>query len=87
MGNILHNLKHFLIAIDQLANVFLGLVTFRKAWADETISSQAWRWHEAGVRSWPKQIIDTLFFLAPDHCLRSFENERASRHLPPEARE
>jgi hypothetical protein len=71
--------KAILIAIDQLFNALAG------GWPDESISSRAWRWDQAGVRHWPRRWIDALF-RNPDHCQQSFEAERDGRQLPPEAR-
>lgn len=45
-----------LVAIDQLVNTLAG------GWADETLSSRAWRHKMDGSRSWPAWIIDHLFF-------------------------
>lgn len=69
-----------LIAVDQLVNaVFMG-------WPDETLSSRAWRWEQDGVRSWPRKLIDTLFFTEKAHCYQSYVSEREGRQLPPELR-
>lgn len=73
-------LKALLIAADQFFNaLFLG-------WPDETLSSRAWRWHKSGKRSWPKKLIEGIFFWDKDHCKESFESERAGRQMPPELR-
>ena len=74
--------KAVLIALDQLANAMLG------GWPDETLCSRAWRWHLAGVRSWPCRILDRAARLLGDseHCRQSFESERQGRQLPPELR-
>ena len=81
MPAYLHNL---LVAIDQLINTALG------GWPDETLSSRAWRWHVAGIRSWPCMIIDAIFFWdrsdTMGHCECSWQSERTSRQLPPELR-
>ncbi len=71
-----------LIALDQLLNTLLG------GWPDETLSSRAWRWELAGVRSWPRRLIDSLAALLGDHnhCRSSWESERTARQLPPEFR-
>ena len=69
-----------LIALDQLINALAG------GWPDETISSRAWRWELAGVRSWPRVMIDRLFFWEREHCRESYESERTGRQLPPELR-
>ena len=72
--------KAILIALDQLLNaIFHG-------WPDETLSSRAWRWDVVGKRSWPRKLIDAVFFWAPEHCRESYEHERDGRHLPPEMR-
>lgn len=70
-----------LIALDQLINALAG------GWPDETISSRAWRWELAGVRSWPRVMIDRLFFWEREHCRESYESERTGRQLPPELRQ
>ncbi len=82
MPGTLSYIKSALIALDQLVNALAG------GWPDETISSRAWRWELAGVRSWPRKLIDglALIFGDRDHCRESFESERLGRQLPPEAR-
>ena len=72
--------KSVLIALDQLANALLD------GWPDETLSSRAWRWEQNGIRSWPRRIIDVLFFFDPEHCRESFESERTGWQQPPELR-
>lgn len=57
-----------------------------ETWADETLSSRAWRWDKDGVRGWPRKLIDRLFFWEEDHCLASYTSEREGRQLPPELR-
>ena len=74
--------RSVLIALDQLVNALCG------GWPDETISSRAWRWELAGVRSWPRRVIDMAARLFGDreHCRESYESERLGRQLPPELR-
>ena len=72
--------KAILIAIDQLVNAVCG------GWPDETLSSRAWRWEKDGVRSWPRELIDVLFFFDPGHCSESYLSERRGLQLPPEMR-
>lgn len=88
MNVIVHNFYQLLIALDQLLNVLLCsiLLPGEKSWGDETLSSRAWRWHIAGIRSWPKIVIEAIFFWEKNHCRESFESERLGRQLPPEAR-
>lgn len=74
------------IAWDQLVNAHL------RGWPDETLSSRFWRWHVSGRRSWPKNLVDALFFWDKDkksgkrHCQLSFESECEMRQMPPECR-
>ena len=74
--------KAVFIGLDQLINALFG------GWPDETISSRAWRWGLAGVRSWPRKLLDGLALILgdKDHCRESFESERLGRQLPPELR-
>lgn len=69
------------IAIDQLVNTICG------GWADETISSVAWRKRQEG-KWWAilRRVIDTLFFWQENHCRTAYESEKNRRQLPPELR-
>lgn len=69
------------IAIDQLINTICG------GWADETISSVAWRKRQEG-KGWAilRRVIDTLFFWQENHCRTAYESEKNRRQLPPELR-
>ena len=71
-------LKQTLIAVDQLINAVLG------GWADETLSSRAWRLRNK--HPWVYRAIDCLFFWDPDHCYHSYQSELERRQLPPELR-
>ena len=73
-------IKNALIAIDQLFNAVIG------GYCDESLSSRAYRWEKNGVRSWPRRVIDRLFFWEPNHCRESYRSEREGRQLPPELR-
>ena len=73
-------LKNILIAIDQLVNAICG------GWPDETLSSAAHRMEKSGKRSWPRKLIDALFFFDKNHCAESYESERIGRQSPPELR-
>lgn len=72
--------KYVFIGIDQLINAILG------GWPDETLSSASYRMDRDGIRSWPRKLIDGLFFWEKDHCKNSYESERLRRQLPPELR-
>lgn len=69
-----------LIAVDQLVNTLLG------GYADETLSSRAWRHHADGSRSWPRWVIDHLFFWQSEHCRSAYESELERSQLPPAMR-
>lgn len=86
MKTLLHNLKQLLICLDQLANVLIGLVGNRKAWADETMSAHAYRLELERGRSWARKLIDALLWFDKDHCKESYESEMERRQLPPSMR-
>lgn len=69
-------MKQILIAIDQLANTVIG------GWADETLSSRAWREERRRL----VVLIDCLFFWEENHCEASYISERERMQLPPEFR-
>lgn len=76
-------LIHILIGIDQLVTTIVG------GFPDETLSSYAWRLerqNKLGGRIF-RPLIDWLFFWQDGHCLRSFEDERLRRQLPPDLRD
>lgn len=64
------------IAEDQAWNARTG------GMADETLSARAHRMHVKGRRSWPRNMINALFFWQADHCREAFESELARKHLP-----
>jgi hypothetical protein len=65
-----------LIALDQFFNaLFFG------GWADESISSRAWR--EYPRLAW---FIDVLFWFDKDHCYESYVSEQLRMQMPPELR-
>lgn len=73
--------EQVLIAFDQLINTVFG------GWADETISSRAWRKRGDG-RGWALlyRVIDALFFLQVAHCRSAYESEKNRLQCPPEFR-
>ncbi len=77
----MHYLQHVRTALDQCLNALCG------GWPDETLSSRAYRWYVAGIRAWPRNTLDTLFFWRLEHCRQSYEGERRHRHVPPELRQ
>lgn len=79
-----HNLKQFLIAIDQLLTVLVFMVLFpnSKAWADETFSARCHRMALNGI-TLPEKIVDAILFFDKNHCATSYESELKGRQLPP----
>lgn len=71
--------KQILIALDQLINTLFG------GWADETLSSRAYRQSIKG-NDRPRAIIDALFFWQPQHCRGAYESEQRRLQQPPELR-
>lgn len=69
-----------LVALDQLINTLVG------GYADETLSSHAYRRKLDGSAPWQAWIIDRLFFWQREHCRTAYESELARRHLPEEMR-
>ena len=70
-----HRLKQALIALDQLVNAMLG------GWADETLSSRAWRESPRLARA-----IDTIFWFDKNHCFESYISETKRMQIAPEMR-
>lgn len=83
-----HWVYQLAISIDQLANVLL--TPFHAGtWADETLSSRAYRAYAAG-RAWGKllmPIIDFIFFWQERHCEGAYIKERERIHMAPESRQ
>jgi len=68
-------IKQTLIAFDQFFNALLG------GWADETLSSRAWRKYPRLAR-----VIDTIFWFDPNHCFESYISETKRMQIAPEMR-
>lgn len=74
------------IAVDQLGTALVG------GWADETLSSYAWRLERQGKwwgRFW-RPRIDRLFLTLRGetyHCSNAYEAERTRGQMPPELRD
>lgn len=88
MNTISHNWHQILISWDQaltttLCSVFLP---HEKSYADETMSARSLRWDKNGIRSWPRKLIDNIFFWEKNHCASSYESEKKGTQLPPELR-
>ena len=74
-------LEQIPIALDQLVNTIFG------GWADETISSRAWRKRGDGRGcALLCRVLDALFFWQVAHCRSAYESEKNRLQCPPELR-
>lgn len=75
------HLTQLLIALDQLGNALLA------GWADETISSRAWRQRHKLRFAIAYLVIDGLAYpLQRDHCRKSYESEALRLQIAAELR-
>lgn len=82
-GEVLrHNLWQFVVWLDQGLGGLVSTLLKEKAFADLTLSANAWRWHVEGTRRWPRRLIDALFWWQDAHCYESYVYEVQRRHLP-----
>lgn len=88
MTTFRHNWYQILVSLDQtLTTVFCSIFfPTERSYADETLSCRAVRWEACGTRSWPRRLIDRLFFWEEQHCLTAYRSEREKKQLPPELR-
>lgn len=79
MRSLLHWVKQVAIALDQLVNAMVG------GWADETLSSAAYRMHmERKPWGFMRKVIDLMFLpFEQDHCRKAHDDEIARRQSPP----
>ena len=77
---LLFRIKQFAVALDQAVNCLAGIF-IGGSWADETISSRAYR-------EFPKlqKFIDTLLWFDKDHCHQAYVSEQVRNQEPPELR-
>jgi len=74
-------LKQIAVAFEQCLNALLG------GWADETLSSHAYRLEMTGKPfGFMRRVIDAVMFLDPDHCRESYLSETKRMQAPPETR-
>jgi hypothetical protein len=94
----LHAATQWVLALNQFVHMTLSLClpwAWRTMWADETMSSRAWRSAQDGKRMGRIMlpIIDALFFwqeIAPGyrgHCHQAWARERSQDWRPPEHRD
>lgn len=88
MTTFRHNWYQILVSLDQtLTTVFCSIFfPTERSYADETLSCRAVRWEACGTRSWPRKVIDRIFFWQEEHCLSSYRSEEEKKHLPPSLR-
>lgn len=82
-GEVLrHNGWQFLIWIDQGFGLLVSTIFKEEGYGDLTLSANAYRWEHEKIRSWPRVLIDHLFFWQEEHCKSSYIYEIDRRHLP-----
>ena len=75
------------LALDQLANVLPPPIDGTVGYADETLSSHAYRmWRDEKPWGILCHVIDMLFFWQSQHCFDSYVSETKRYQLPPEFR-
>lgn len=74
--------EQFLIAFDQLINTLIYVKGDGFGFADETISSRAWRLREDSLKLY--RIINLIFFWQENHCLDSYNSLILRKNLPKE---
>ncbi len=67
-------LYNAILAVDQLANCFIG-----SGFCDETLSAYSYR-----VGCWRKYFVDALLFWDTDHCYKSYMSEYLRKQMPKE---
>lgn len=77
-----HNGWQFLIWIDQGIGGLVSTILKERAFADLTLSANAYRWEREGIRRRPRVWLDRLFFWQEGHCYESYIYEIQRRHLP-----
>lgn len=93
-----HALTQWVLGLNQFVHMTLSLFlpwAWRSMWADETMSSRAWRSEQDGklMGRIMRPIIDGLFFwqtIEPQyrgHCHQAWARERRQDWRPPEHRD
>ena len=83
-----HNFHQILVSWDQAITTTICSIILpnEKSYGDETMSARALRWENNRIRSWPRKLIDTIFWWSENHCKESYESEKKGKQLPPELR-
>jgi hypothetical protein len=69
-------LYQVVVALDQTSNAICG------GFADETMSSRAYRMNHRYPFKTYEKIINALFFWQPDHCRKAYESELTGKQRP-----
>ena len=77
-----HNGWQFLIWVDQGIGGLVSTMLKERAFADLTLSANAYRWERDGIRSWPRVWLDRLFFWQSGHCKDAYDYEVERGHFP-----
>lgn len=88
LKTICHNFHQILVSWDQAITTTICSIILpnEKSYGDETMSARALRWEINSIRTWPRKLIDMLFWWDDNHCEESYESEKKGRQLPPELR-
>ena len=88
LNTLRHNFHQILVSWDQAITTTICSIILpnEKSYGDETMSARALRWENNRIRSWPRKLIDILFWWDDNHCKESYESEKKGRQPPPELR-
>ena len=95
---LMHALTQLALGLNQGFHMLLSLLlpwSWRTMWADETMSSRAWRSEQAGkgMGKLMRPLIDLVFFWQridaryTGHCHQAWARERSQDWRPPEHRD
>ena len=77
-----HNGWQALIHFDQGLGLVVSTLFKELGYGDLTLSANAYRWEQEGVRRWPRRLIDALFFWQSGHCKDAYDYEVERGHFP-----
>ena len=77
-----HNGWQMLLHLDQGFGIVVSTLFKERAFADLSLSANAYRWERDGIRRWPRVVIDALFFWQKEHCKDAYDYEVERGHFP-----
>lgn len=77
-----HNGWQMLLHLDQGLGIIVSTLFKERAFADLTLSANAYRWERDGIRRWPRVWLDRLFFWQKGHCKDAYDYEVELGHFP-----